>query len=86
MKISIKNLEELILKSLKLKYSIEDAKNICDVILFGELSEKTTHGIVRLLIGNASVLAQNPKGKPIAKKITSVSTLIDGNGNPGILV
>jgi len=86
MKISIKNLGELILKSLKLKYSIEDAKNICDVILFGELSEKTTHGIVRLLIGNASVLAQNPKGKPIAKKITSVSTLIDGNGNPGMLV
>lgn len=86
MKISIQSLEELILASLNNKYSADEAQRICDVILFGELSGKTTHGIVRLLIGNSSVLALSPNGKPRFQKKTPLSTLIQGNGNPGVLV
>ena len=86
MKISIKILDQLIHERLRIKYDENDARLMTDVILFGELSGKTTHGIVRLLIGNSSVIAQKPKGKPIFQKKSRVSTLIDANGNPGMLV
>lgn len=86
MRISVTGLDDLILKALRKKYDDEDARLMTEVLLFGELSGKTTHGIVRLLIGNSSVLAQKPKGKPILHQKSRVSTLIDANGNPGMLV
>ncbi len=86
MKIKISDLESLILTTLHKKYDEEDSKLIKEVILFGELSGKTSHGIVRLIVGNASVMAQNPIGKPSIIHRTKLSSLIEGNLNPGMLI
>lgn len=86
MKIRISELRSLIKSALLKKYSEPQANLIADVMMFGEMSGKSSHGIVRLLIGKYSVMAQEPKGKPELVKKTKASTLIKSNGNPGMLV
>lgn len=86
MKMKISKLEQLIKKTLLQKYDKEDTNRITEIMMFGELSGKTSHGIVRLVIGKYSVMAQEPKGKPKLIKRSKVSTVIEGKGNPGILV
>lgn len=86
MKVKIAELERLIIVSLRKKYSEENARLIADVLLFGQLSGKTSHGIVRLLIGGSSILALNPKKAPKTVSRGKYSSLIIGNGNPGMLI
>lgn len=86
MKIKVSHLEDLVTKAILKKYDPEDAKRISDVVLFGELSGKTSHGLIRLLIGDSSVFAQNPTGKPRIIKKTKFSSLIEGNKNPAMLI
>ncbi len=86
MKVKISILEELITKILRQKYDESDSQLIKDVILFGELSGKTSHGIVRLFVGNASVITQSPTQKPNIIHKTKLSSLIESNKNPGTLV
>ncbi len=86
MKVIISDLEDLILKTLRKKYNSEDAELIKNVILFGELSGKTSHGILRLIVSNSSIIAQNPSQKPSIVQKSKLSSLIESNGNPGMLV
>lgn len=86
MNIPITTLEQLIVNTLRKKYDVEDVTHLKEIILFGELSEKKSHGIVRLLIGKSSVMAQQPTGKPTLHRRTKVSSIIEGNMNPGMLV
>lgn len=86
MNVKIADLERLILSSLRKKYNETDAQLMCDVLLFGQLSGKTSHGIVRLFIGNSSILYQTPIGKPEIIVKSKISSIIIGNGNPGMLV
>ncbi|OGK08525.1 hypothetical protein A2767_05505 [Candidatus Roizmanbacteria bacterium RIFCSPHIGHO2_01_FULL_35_10] len=82
MKISIKELEKFIKKALLRKYDEKETDLITKVVMFGELSGKTSHGIVRL----EGILAEKPKGKPKLISKTKVSSIIVGNGNPGMLI
>ncbi len=85
MKIKIDVLDKLIKLSLENKFSKEEIDLITDVVLFGELSGKKSHGIVRLFSG-ASVLGSQPTHKPSVLYKTKTSTIIEGHGNPGMLV
>lgn len=86
MQIRISRLRDLVVKSLRDQYSEADAQAISDVVLFGETSGRTSHGLVRLLVGGSSVLSQHPSSPPRISAITSVSAVIHGAGNPGMLV
>lgn len=86
MKVKIADLEHLILLSLRKKYNEADSRLMADVLLFGQLSGKTSHGIVRLFVGNSSILSQTPKGKSEIIVKSKNSSIIIGNGNPGMLV
>ncbi|MEK7622735.1 MAG: Ldh family oxidoreductase [Patescibacteria group bacterium] len=87
MKITIPELRKLIYQALKTKhYDGKDADRIAEVILFGQLSNKTSHGIVRLFIAGSSQLAQKPTGKPKIVIDTPASQIIDANQNPAMLV
>ncbi|MBI5614606.1 Ldh family oxidoreductase [Candidatus Gottesmanbacteria bacterium] len=86
MKIQISDLRQLILSSLRKKYAEEDAQSMTEVLLFGQLSGKTSHGIVRLFVGNSSILSQNPTSKPQITTQSELSSIITGYGNPGMLV
>src|SRR6185369_13500787 len=85
MKIKISELEELITKILLTEYSPEEASLIKDVIMFGELVGKPSHGLLRLIKGNFGVFVDGKRGKPEYNRKTKVSTVIDAKGNPGML-
>lgn len=82
MQIKIKGLEKLIKTALLKKYDKEDTDLITDVVMFGELSGKTSHGIVRL----ESILSEKPKTMPQLIHKSRLSSFIEGNGNPGMLI
>jgi LDH2 family malate/lactate/ureidoglycolate dehydrogenase len=66
-------------------YSHDEAKTICEVLLYAELSGKNTQGALKLL-GTEPIQDIKPQHKSRVIKETNVSALIDGGGNPGILV
>src|SRR5476651_39979 len=86
MKIKITVLEKFITKVLLTSYSEEEVNLIKEVVLFGELSGRPSHGILRLLKENYGVFTDTIQGKPEYMRKTKVSTLIDGKGNVGMLV
>src|SRR3990167_4109507 len=85
MKIKIEELQKLVLQSMKSKYDKDYSSRMAELIMFGELSGRVSHGLVRLLIGG-SILSQNPTGKAVITSVTILSSMIEGNGNPGMLV
>lgn len=85
MTIKISELEELITKILLTEYSPEEATLIKDVMMFGELSGKPSHGLLRLIKGNFGVFVEGERGEPEFMRKTKVSTVIDAKGNPGML-
>lgn len=86
MKIKITELEKIVYQTLLAVYSPKQAKLIKEVVMFGELSGKTSHGLLRLLKENYGVFTDTITGEPEYIKKTKVSTLINGKGNVGMLV
>jgi LDH2 family malate/lactate/ureidoglycolate dehydrogenase len=86
MKIGVKELDQIVFKILRTKYRAEDARKIADLILFGELSGRKSHGLIRLLPNQYGPLDERPKGRPKVMMRSPVSSLIDGRGNPAMLV
>lgn len=86
MVIKISDLTNLVSNVLRSEYSQEEARLIQEVVLFGELSGRSSHGILRLIKENYGVFVKGKRGKPEYIHKTKVSTLIDGKGNPGMLI
>ncbi len=86
MKIKIDELRNKIEKVLSsTNYSQEQAKAISEVLLYAELTGKNTQGILKLS-GTEPIQGIKPEYEPKIVKETKLSALIDGGGNPGILV
>lgn len=86
MKIQLEKLKNLMVKVLTTKYySKEQAKQIAEVLLYAEMTGKESQGVVKLL-GVEPIQNVKPKYLPKISKETKLSVLIDGGGNPGILV
>lgn len=84
-KISVSDLDQLVKNVLITEFSDENADLIKDSIMFGELSGRTTHGI-SLLVRGDGIFGKSYDKEPQYTKTTAFSTLIDGKGNPGVLV
>ena len=84
--IEIKDLKKLVLQILNKEYSSRESKLIANTILFGELSGRTTHGLVRLTPDSHGAFVQGVRGPISYDHKTSLSTFINGGGNPGMLV
>lgn len=84
--IKIDKLKQTLLKVLSKYYPRDSAQKIVEVVLFGELSGHKSHGIIRVIDGDCSVIRQNPQDEPKIKMVTSISRLIDGNSNSAMLV
>ena len=86
MKISLEELNDLLIKILSSKYySKEQAEKIAEVLMFSELTGKNTQGIVKLL-GTEPIQNVKPQYDPKIVKDTKASVLIDGGGNAAILI
>lgn len=66
-------------------YTSEQAEKIVDVLMYGEMTGKSTQGILKLT-GTEPMQRVKPQHPPKVVKETRVSALIDGGGNPAILV
>jgi len=86
MLIKISELKSLIKKVILTEYSEEQASIITEVILYGELAGKQSHGLLRLIKGNFGIFDNAKKEKPEYVYKTKVSTTIDAKGNPGMLI
>jgi LDH2 family malate/lactate/ureidoglycolate dehydrogenase len=86
MKIKIPDLDKLITEVLRTEYTKEESDLIKDIVLFGELSGRPSHGILRLIKGNYGVFVDGERGKPEYIHKTMVSTLIDSKRNSGMLI
>jgi L-2-hydroxycarboxylate dehydrogenase (NAD+) len=86
MLIKITDLKNLIKQVILTKYSEEQAEIMTEVILFGELTGRKSHGLLRLLKDNYGIFDNATKKKPKYVYKTKVSTIIDAKGNPGMLI
>jgi LDH2 family malate/lactate/ureidoglycolate dehydrogenase len=90
MKIKITEVTQFIIEGLqKLGFSEEEAKYCADNILEGEMTDKKTHGLIRMkYLKNAVEKGEiEVKGKDInIAKETAVSLLIDGQRKTGLYV
>jgi LDH2 family malate/lactate/ureidoglycolate dehydrogenase len=85
MKISITKLRKSIIDLLTTKYSKENARRICDVILHAELSGRTSHGLIRSTGTNSSVMASIFTENVKIETKNDFTKLIKANENCGIL-
>ncbi|MDO8583181.1 MAG: Ldh family oxidoreductase [bacterium] len=86
MKVKLTQLKSLLKTILSSKYySNSEAQDIAEVLMHAEMTGKNTQGVLKL-IATPSLQDIKPEHKPKVIKSTKVSVLIDGGGNPGILV
>src|ERR1700722_15478348 len=86
MHIKIPELKKIIKQIILTKYPEKEAAIMTDVILFGELAGRQSHGLLRLLKNNYGIFDSVQKGKPEYVYRTKVSTIIDAKRNPGMLI
>ncbi len=87
MKVKITDLKKNVINALKNNYSLDNARKIADVVLYGEISGKKSHGINRLVLGDKEcILAKRPTNPPQIIVKSQVSKIINGQQNAGILV
>lgn len=86
MKINTEDLKSLIKKTLtSTYYSDSEAEQIAEVLIYAEMAGKNTQGVLKL-VGAEPIQSVKPKYPAKTIKETKLSALIDGSGNPGILI
>ena len=87
MKIKVNELENQILQALnKSGYSNDHATMIKDIVMFGEISGKKSHGLVRLFTGELNLLGNRGVGEIEIQSMTNKSAKIISHKHPGVLV
>ncbi|NCN28611.1 Ldh family oxidoreductase [bacterium] len=86
MKKSIKELQSLSLKILSSKYSAEHAQLIADSLLYSQMSERETHGFVRLLKKRFGPMDEFPEGEIEVHNVSPNISRISSKGYPGYLL
>lgn len=82
MKIKISELEKLIVKIFRKKYSLKESEKIKETIMFAELSGKKSHWIIRI----PELIKDDKIWKPFIQKKTWFASIVNWNNNCGMLV
>jgi LDH2 family malate/lactate/ureidoglycolate dehydrogenase len=83
--ISISKLRKSIINLLSSKYLDEDAEKICDVIMYAELSGRTSHGLIRSTGSDSSIMASFFTEEVEIEKKNEFAKLVKAHDNCGIL-
>lgn len=83
-RVDITELRSLILAALEDRFSVEHAEKIADVVMFGEMAGRSSHGILRVLPGSYGVLDEEPGPSPTVERMGPAAANVDGR--PGMLV
>ncbi|MFZ0013497.1 MAG: Ldh family oxidoreductase [Acidimicrobiia bacterium] len=63
-RVDLDELRRLVLDCLEPRFSDQDATRIADVLMFGEMANRPSHGIIRLLPGSFGVMDEEPGSEP----------------------
>ena len=86
MKVKIPDLKKLLAtKFVSSYYTVEQAEQMAEVLMYAELSGKNTQGAMKLIVSEPMQNVK-PKHAPKIVKETKLSALIDGGGNAAPLV
>lgn len=80
----IESLRSLILKRLEPLFPEEHAQRIAEIVLFGEMSGRPSHGIIRLLPGSYGVMDEEATPLPDVERIGPSAARVEGR--QGMLV
>lgn len=83
-RVDIEQLRSLVMASLADRFSEEDAVRITEVVLFGELAGRPSHGILRVLPGSYGVMDEEPGPTPSVERLGPAAVRVEGR--PGMLV
>jgi len=87
MKVKVSELRKQVSQALKKAgYTTEEIEMITNVVMFGQLSGKLTHGIVRLFKGENCILKSTGDRFLEIKKLSNNSSKIIASNQPGMLV
>ncbi len=82
--VEISRLRALIVARLTQVFGPVQAEQMADVVLFGELSGRSTHGIIRLLPGRKGPVDERPGPDPVIHRTSPQGARVEGR--PGMLV
>ncbi len=82
--VEIPRLRALIVARLAQVFGSDQAEQMADAVLFGELIGRSTHGIIRVLPGRKGAVDEEPGSTPTIRKTAPAAASIEGR--PGMLV
>lgn len=83
-RVQIEELRSVVLACLVDRFSADDATKIAEVVLFGEMAGRPSHGILRVLPGSYGVFDEEPGPAPTVERPGPSAARVDGR--PGMLV
>lgn len=82
--VEINRLRGLVVARLSQVFGSSQAERMVDVVMFGELSGRSTHGIIRLLPGRKGPVDEQPGPDPVIHRTAPAAARVEGR--PGMLV
>lgn len=82
--VEISHLRSLVTARLNQRYPPEHSELMAEVVMFGELAGRPSHGILRVLAGSYGAMDEEPEGEPVVDRTAPVAARV--TGRPGMLV
>lgn len=82
--VEISRLRRLVVARLTQVFGHSQADRMADVVMFGELAGRSTHGIIRLLPGRKGPVDERPGPDPVIHRTSPAAARVEGR--PGMLV
>lgn len=82
--VEIGRLRRLVVARLTQVFGQSQAERMADVVMFGELAGRSTHGIIRLLPGRKGPVDEEPGPDPVVDRTAAAAARVEGR--PGMLV
>lgn len=77
-RVTIEELRSLVLGCIRDMFPESDAERIADVIVFGEMAGRASHGVLRLLPGSYGVMDEDPGPSPVVERLGSSAAKVTG--------
>lgn len=86
MRVKLPELKALIERKLAPRYTPAEIEYISEAIIFAELADRKTHGLLRLLPNRFGPMDEQKSGELKIETLSAVSVRMSGQGYPGMLL
>lgn len=77
-RVALDELRDVVLRVLRPRFSEADANRIADVVVFGEMAGRPSHGVLRLLPGSYGVMDEEDGPTPTVTRIGPSAARVEG--------